>query len=295
MVDLSDCACAPGAATNNMHFGECFHQVLLDSRPLLEMIRRVPVQPFSFSRRLAGFLALYAGSATAALAVLPFSSATVTRIENHVILGTHGGGNERPAVLHDVVQAQTYVLTADQSRAELEFPDHSIVRVGQNTVFSFDAASRTLSLEKGAMLFYVPPGSGGGNIKTPSLTAAITGTVAKVSEKLIAVLSGEIKTPWGTVHAGEAIASINGKIRIFKFDPSQAMAGRLIAWGGPLPELPEIGGETNPVFREPDFHLWDIQSIAQVDQRFSPFIKPSRAPVVPKPTVPHTGGNPPYP
>jgi hypothetical protein len=223
--------------------------------------------------------------------VQPFSSAIVTRVENHVSIGSHAGGPERPAMVHDVVQAQTYLITQDQSRAELEFADHSIVRIGQDSVFSFDAESRTLSLEKGALLFYVPPGSGGGNIKTPSLTAAITGTVAKVSANLIAVLSGEIKTPWGTVSAGEAIANIGGIVRIFQYDPSQAMAGHLIAFGGPLPELPEIGGESNKVYKGPDLHTTDIIGVNQVDSRF---IKPSGRPVVPKPTPPAAGA-PPYP
>ena len=258
------------------------------------MIRSVRLP--MLSRHLALGFALYTLAGASAHGVEPFSSATVTRVENDVTIGNHAGGNERPAVIHDVVEAQTYLYTQDKSRAELEFPDHSIVRVGQNTVFSFDSASRTLSLEKGAMLFYVPPGSGGGNIKTPSLTAAITGTVGKVSKDLIAVLSGEIKTPWGIVHAGEAIASINGHIRIFKFDQSQAMAGYLVAWGGPLPELPQIGGETNPVYGLPDLHLFDVLGINQVDQRFhSPFIKPQGPPTTPKPGPVPFGGHPPYP
>jgi hypothetical protein len=275
---------------------------MLDYTGWLVMIRPVPLP--TLSQRLALGFAIYTlagmgayGTGTQGTpAGVPFTSATVTRLENHVSLGNHAGGKERPAVLHDVVQADTYLFTQDQSRAELEFADHSIVRVGQNTVFSFDAASRTLSLEKGAMLFYVPPGSGGGHIKTPSLTAAITGTVGKVSENLIAILSGEIKTPWGTVHAGEAIANINGNIRIFKFDQTQAMAGYLIAWGGPLPELPQIGGETNSIYQMPDLHILDILGITQVDARFhSPFIKPSGPPSAPKPPTPQSGGNPPYP
>ena len=259
------------------------------------MIPPVPLP--TLSQRIALGFALYTLLGMGAYGVQPFTSATVTRLENHVSLGSHSGGNERPAALHDIVQAETYLFTQDKSRAELEFPDHTIVRVGQNTVFSFDAASRTLSLEKGAMLFYVPPGSGGGNIKTPSLTAAITGTVAKVAPNLIAVLSGELTTKWGVVHAGEAIAFIDGKIRIFRFDPTQALAGYLIAWGGPLPELPEIGGENNPIYELPDLHMLDILGITQVDQRFhSPFIKPPGAPTAPKPGTPHSGnGNPPYP
>jgi hypothetical protein len=257
------------------------------------MIR--PVLLPKLSQRLAFGFALYTLTGAGALGVLPFDSATVTRVENQVSIGSHSGGNERPAAIHDVVKADTYLFTQDKSRAELEFPDRSIVRVGQNTVFSFDAASRTLSLEKGALLFYVPPGSGGGNIKTPSLTAAITGTVGKVSRDLIAVLSGEIKTPWGTVHAGEAIAYLNGNIRIFKYDQSQALAGYLIAWGGPLPELPEVG--TSHIYSMPDLNILNVLDTNQVDQRFnSPFIKPTGPPAPPKPGNPDIGGgHPPYP
>ena len=258
-----------------------------------------PVLLPGLSKRFALAFSLYTlGMGVGAYGVLPFDTATVTRVENHVSIGTHGGNDERPAALHDVIKAQTYLFTQDKSRAELEFPDHTIVRVGQNTVFSFDAASRTLSLEKGAMLFYVPPGSGGGNIKTPSLTAAITGTVAKVSDNLIACLSGEIKTPWGTVHPGEAIANIGGTIRIFKFDATQATAGKLIAWGGPLPELPEVGGQSSNIYNSPNLTIFDILGINQVDARFhSPFTRPSGPPVAPKPGNPPQigGGHPPYP
>jgi hypothetical protein len=167
-----------------------------------------------------------------------------------------------------------------------------MVRVGQDSVFSFDASSRTLSLEKGSMLFYVPPGSGGGQIKTPSLTAAITGTVAKVSKNLIAVMSGEVRTPWGMVHAGQAIDALNGNIRIFQFDPSQAMAGHLVGFGGPLPELPQVGGENNKVYSNANLHYLDVTSFGQVDSRFT---KPTGQIVIPKPGLPMTGGHPPYP
>jgi hypothetical protein len=254
------------------------------------MIRAVRLA--TLPRHFAFGFAMYSLMTAGAQGVQPFTSATVTRVENHVSIGSHEGGAERPAMIHDVVQAATYLVTQDDSRAELEFPDHSIVRVGQDTVFSFDAQSRTLSLEKGTMLFYVPPGSGGGNIKTPSLTAAITGTVAKVSNNLIAVLSGEVKTPWGVVHPGEAVDFLSGNIRIFQFDPSEAMAGHLIAFGGALPELPEVGGESNKVYKAPDLHAIDVTGNAQVSARF---IKPNGRVVLPKPTPQNNGNHPPYP
>jgi hypothetical protein len=249
---------------------------------------RLPTLP----RYFAVGSALYALAMAGAQGVQPFTSATVTRVENHVDIGSHAGGAERPAMLHDVVEAQTYLITQDDSRAELEFPDHTVVRVGQDSVFSFDAQSRTLSLEKGAMLFYIPPGSGGGTIKTPSLTAAVTGTVAKVSKNLIAVLSGSVKTPWGTIHAGQAIDFLSGNIRIFQFDPSQAMAGHLVAFGGPLPELPQVGGENNKVYSSANLRYLDVTSFGQVDSRFT---KPPPPIVVPKMGAPMMGGHPPYP
>ena len=93
---------------------------------------------------------------------------------------------------------------------------------------------------------------------------------------------------------GLALAS---SITVRADDPTQATAGELIAWGGPLPELPQIGGETNSVYQGPDLHLLDVLGINQVDSRFhSPFIKPSGPPVAPKPPTPQiTGGHPPYP
>jgi hypothetical protein len=73
------------------------------------------------------------------------------------------------------------------------------------------------------------------------------------------------------------------------------MAGYLIAWGGPLPELPQVGGENNPVYSGPNLNFFNILSINQVDQRFhSPFIKPQGPPTPPRPG-PFTGGHPPYP
>jgi len=222
---------------------------------------------------LAGFVSLLPAHAAA-----PFNSATVTRLENSVTLGDakKGRGAERAAAVADVVKDQQYLFTSTDSRTELQFPDHSLVRVGQNSVFSFDSESRTLSLEKGAMLFYIPPGNGG-QIKTPSITAAVTGTIAKVLPNLIAVISGQITTKWGVVKAGYAIENIDGNVRIYRFNPAEAGKGKLYAWG-PMPELPEVGTTfANPLATVPDLHWLDIQEIAQINPRVD-------HPVVSKPT-----------
>lgn len=195
--------------------------------------------------------------------VTAFESATVTRLENRVSVGQAKDGRpaaRRPAAVSDVVKASDYLLTETESRAELQFDDKSIVRVGQNTVFSFDSSSRTLSLQKGAMLFYVPPGTGG-TIKTPSLTAAITGTIGKCTPNLIAVISGSLMTPLGVIPAGWAIQWSGGQLRKFPYPISQATTGILYAWG-PFPELPGVLAITDPREGTPDDRWWFISEVA---------------------------------
>lgn len=196
-----------------------------------------------------------------AFAGVPFDSAKVSLIENKVYVGnTKAGGNSRhPAETGANVTAMDFVATETASRAELQFKDNSIVRVGQNSIFSFEAGSRTLSLKEGSMLFYVPHNSGGGNIKTPSFTAAITGTVGKVYKNLIGVLKGEVKvTVDGKVYVvpeGWVLEVINHEVRLFKFKPGFATAGALYYFGGLLPGMPDSGGNpndnSNPLLNRP--------------------------------------------
>ena len=177
---------------------------------------------------------------------IAFDSATVTRVENQVSVGeiTDGrAGARRPTSVSDVIKANHFVQTGGDSRAELQFKDSSLVRVGQNSIFSFEASSRSLSLDKGDMLFYMAPGNGVGTIKTPALTAGITGTLCKVATDMIAVLRGSITLKVGgrpvKIPAGYAVKAVNGKVRIFKFDPRVANKGKLYSMG-PLPEGPGI-------------------------------------------------------
>jgi FecR protein len=173
-------------------------------------------------------------------AATPLNKATVTKVENIVNYGEVKEGHtaKRPAVAEDVVRPNNFLLTETESRAELKYEDGSVVRIGQNTVFSFDAATRTLSLDKGTLIFYIPKGAGGGTVKTPSLTAAITGTVGKVSDNMIAILVGEVTlVPSGLkVGAGQfARRNPDGTITIAAFDLTKAMDGRLMTFNGPMP------------------------------------------------------------
>ena len=103
--------------------------------------------------------------------------------------------------------------TTSNARAEIQFKDKSLVRVGPSSVFSFDAKSRTLSLDKGEMLFYLVPGSGKAMIKTAAVTAAITGTVVLVKDDELFVYEGTLTITDASGHkltltAGDGINSV---------------------------------------------------------------------------------------
>ena len=210
----------------------------------------MPVHRFESLQSSTNILALIGLSCLSLLlfsvarAATPFTSATVTKVENKVSYGEKQGEHSatRPAAVMDTVKANNFLLTQTESRAELQYPDGSVVRVGQNAVFTFDAESRTLTLEKGSLLFHIPKGSGGGTIKTPSLTAAITGTAGKVSRNIIAIIDGVVKLiPSGRlVHAGEfARRNPDGTITIGKFDPAEAFQGKLVFFNGLMPGFKE--------------------------------------------------------
>ncbi len=176
---------------------------------------------------------------------MPYSAATVTRVENKVSYGQVAGGRTetRPANPQDIVKASDFLLSGTDSRAELKYADGTVVRIGQNTVFSFDANTRTLKLDKGTFVFSIPKGSGGGTIKTPSITAAITGTVGKVSENIIAIIEGEVTLVPGGEKVGKfqfARRNADGSITIGFFDPASAYDGKLMTFNGRIEGLPEL-------------------------------------------------------
>src|SRR5665213_3819850 len=72
------------------------------------------------------------------------------------------------AAINDIFSMPDVLRTGPDSRAELEATDGTITRVGANTIFSFEPASRTIKLEQGSLLFHSPHGKGGGTIQTGS-------------------------------------------------------------------------------------------------------------------------------
>ncbi|MBI4027254.1 MAG: FecR domain-containing protein [Verrucomicrobia bacterium] len=104
----------------------------------------------------------------------PLKSARVTDAHNEVILAK-STGEKREATVNDAVSGSDVIQTGKKSRAEIEFLDKSITRLGSNTLFNFDPQSREMKLDSGIALIYVPPGTDGTRIVTPSGICVIHG------------------------------------------------------------------------------------------------------------------------
>ena len=102
----------------------------------------------------------------------PFERAEVTKAINIVSLLPRN----TKAVPGDVVSGDSALKTGGNSRAELEFPDLTITRVGSNALFRFLAGRREITLDGGTLLFSSPEGAGGGKVQAGAITAAVTGT-----------------------------------------------------------------------------------------------------------------------
>jgi FecR protein len=79
------------------------------------------------------------------------------------------------------VRNENVVRTGTESRAELEFTDLTLARLGSNSIFSFDAQARALSFTQGAVLFSKPTNSGAIELRSGAITAAITGSTGFIS------------------------------------------------------------------------------------------------------------------
>lgn len=193
----------------------------------------------------------------ATLSAKPFEEAQLTRTVNVVTLLRPQQGAE-PAKVGAVVKGTTAVQTGNASRAELEFPDETITRLGANALFRFAEGSRQMELERGTMLFSSPKGAGGGEVQAGAVTAAVSGTnylAAYVPGSLfkLVVLEGKVKVALRD-HPGQYRMLRAGEMLEFNPNASELpkpisvdlktliSTSRLLESGGfePLPAMPVI-------------------------------------------------------
>lgn len=110
-----------------------------------------------------------------------FTTATYTEVVKDVNTVVGKSGKQEKAKSGITFSNEDIVKSGRGSRAQLTAPDGTIIRVGPNAAFSLDPTSRAVKLESGTILFYTPPGAGGGRIVTDSVTCAVTGTTITVT------------------------------------------------------------------------------------------------------------------
>jgi hypothetical protein len=109
------------------------------------------------------------------------SQAVVRQKVNVVTVAPNLTGEAHPAAQGSVVHDENVVRTGTESRAELEFTDLTLARLGANSIFSFDAKARTMNFDRGAVLFSKPTNSGAIQLRSGSVTGAITGSTGFIS------------------------------------------------------------------------------------------------------------------
>ena len=89
----------------------------------------------------------------------PFGQAKVTRAEGSVIRGKSG------------------VQTGPESKAELDWLDGTIARVGANARFSYVAGTREAALDSGTLLMSSPKDAGGVTVRASGTVTVASGAV----------------------------------------------------------------------------------------------------------------------
>ncbi|MDZ4789511.1 MAG: FecR family protein [Blastochloris sp.] len=183
------------------------------------------------------FLVLFLASAAYCLSAPPnFESAKITFIQKDVsvadinIVQVSGSGevSRRKALLQEVVNKNNAIVTGTKSRAELQFNDGTITRLGQLTSFTFTPNTREMNLKEGSGLFQIPKGMGGTRIKAGPVTAAITGTtllIQVLSDRVIIyVYEGSVQVGGNRILEGEVLVIMNnGTTTKTTFDTKKGM------------------------------------------------------------------------
>ncbi len=174
------------------------------------------------------------------------SQAKVRQKFNVVTLAPNLNASARPVAQGAVVENENVVRTGTESRAELEFTDLTLARIGANSIFTFDAQARSLACERGAVLFSKPTNSGRVEIRSGAVTAAITGSTGFVStthkragKKQAAVSADDATTMLGMLegklHGSSNWKDSRGNAHSFQF--SLGAGEMLIAEAGRPPSV----------------------------------------------------------
>ena len=230
--------------------------------------------------------------AAGALITFSFSQTPAPMPEGHVTAIFHDvqllpeQADARPAAINDKVDDGTALRTGGDSRSELTFADLTITRLGENTIFSFNKAGRSVRLDSGSILLYARKNSGAAEISTKAVSVGITGTTVIFESK-----------PAGydrlIVLEGDARFSLNA----YPDQSTEVRAGQLLNVNAGAKKLPKPGKvdlrrimRTHPLIKNfPALPSLDL-ILAVANGR-----NPNRPPPQPPPAISGTGsqGRPP--
>ena len=173
-------------------------------------------------------LAAFAFLSPAAISA-DLSQAVLRQKVNVVTVAPSINASAQPVSQGAVVRDENVVRTGTESRAELEFGDLTLARLGANSIFTFDAEARAMNCMQGAALFSKPTNSGRVEVRAGAITAAITGSTGFISNqptvrarKGRAASNAEERTAMMGMLEGKLRGSAvwrdnNGKERTFRF------------------------------------------------------------------------------
>ena len=193
--------------------------------------------------------------------------------------------------------------TGNESRAELEFTDLTLARMGANSIFSFDSQARALEFTQGALLFSKPANSGRVEVRSGAISAAITGSTGFISNQPAAILKtakGQIASKETTTVLGMLEGHIkgsaawhapNGAQQIFHFDlgPGEMLVAqanrRPVVVQFDLPRFvktsPLINAFSRPLLNQPQ--LFQAVANYEIDERRG-FIQATNVTLVTQPS-----------
>ena len=172
-------------------------------------------QKIAFRRQGTWGLALFIGSLCAARFAFgaDLSQAVVQEKHNVVTVAPNLSAQGQPAAQGAVVLDGNVVRTGTASRAILEFSDLTQSRMGANSTFSFDARSRVMNFNRGAVMFSKPTNSGTIQLRSGAVTAAITGSTGFISTVPIEGIGKAGQTRTNGKGATTLVGMLEGKLQ----------------------------------------------------------------------------------
>jgi hypothetical protein len=152
------------------------------------------------------------------------------------------GSKTEPAAVGDVIAGGGKITTQGQSLAELKFPDGSVIRIGNNSTFSFDPNDRTVRLDRGTALVSTPPKAEGINIVSGGVSGTVGGDPAGKTF-LVTAYPAESGGAKGSPTGGFGLMVLQGSSATTVAAPSGSVSiapGQFALVGGKMDGAPKV-------------------------------------------------------